>query len=589
MRKSLLALSLVVLAALVVCVSCSESPVSGPSEIVEAHFSVSADRALYASVDTVVTYYTYTAEPLFSLETPAEIVGRRSSEYNLGPSASTSLGYFTAGRWNFHLYGYNSSDQLVREGETTLYLRKTASGINNSVPVTMYRSESRKGAVTIRFKTNNVSPAGMRVGLSYSYDNGSFTEESVTDWTQKKVTWTQMMSTSVSGFGLTVSQADGLFHIRGKATSSGTLVLSSNMVSGHKYYINSSYGADGTGSNPLSCSSLSLPSTAGSVIVTASGTGAVTKAIVSGTDYDFWYKVSILDLTAMYGSGNEPDKGGFEDEFPLAWYSYPTGTVIGLKTHEITVGNLQAGAYVFNVRLYDNSVYLGGASVATYVLGTTSNPAGVTTTVTGTIYPAEHLPAAFDITIPDAISGSLGSYMVPGTVGTAHTFTWTPSTGSGTASRYIWYLNGTQVQSGASNSYTYTPTANGTYTVNCVAVSASGTETGSAVCLLNVSSGSRATFSATWASPTSARSVNYSTANGDFRASSLVRVHVVDSSGISRYTGYLSATQNSGVWSAAVNLYNGSVMTFRFAGGTCTMTPSGTSMSGLAVTVEGQI
>lgn len=405
----------------------------------EVSFAVTeADgKALYATVDTATAYYTYTATPLFTLSAPAEIVGVRSTEYNYGAVGSANLGYFTAGRWTFHVYAYNAAGFLLREGETTVYLRRTTSGIANTVALTLTRSVSRKGNIRFVFTTNDVSADGSRVGLSWSYNQGSFTSETI-------------------------------------------------------------------------------------------------KTPASHSDNS--------------------------------------------ATYDFTLENMQSGTYTFRISLYDGTVRIGGTTVSTYILG--SSPVARTTELTGQIYPAEHLSVAFSLDIPEPITGTVGSYTVAGRVNTATTFTWT--TQSGTPVTYVWYRDGVEVQRSASNTYTWTPTAPGAYTMTCVGLSSSGLESGSAVCLLDVR-GQRDTFSATWASPSNAKTVSYS---GTAKASSLVRVEVNDGFQ-TLYVGYLTLTQSGNAWVSTVTV-SGKTLSFRLSGGTLTMTPSA-AMTGLNVVVEGRI
>lgn len=606
MRKSwkrLAVVATVFMFLITVLPSCSQTPIEtskSAAELVMASFAVSDDRALYAQVDTDTVYYTYTAEPLFTLESPAELVGRRTTETQIGENGSVptaSLGYFTAGRWTFHIWAYNAARQLVRQGETTIYLRKTADGISNTIPITLYRNETMTGNVSFAIITNNVSSSGANFSISYSRNNGAFTAETFLENTCETVTWNQKAVTNPSGFGLMVSEIDGQVHVRGRATSGGTLVLSQSLVNGHKYYVNASYGLDGTGSRNIDCSAISLPSTSNSAVLTAGSDGYITKTISSGTDYDFVYKISVVDLTQMYGSGSEPSKEDFERMFPKAWYSYANGEVINKTVHTFRLDGLPAGAYVFDVKLYDGTTLIGGAAVATYVLG--KIPAEDTTVVTGRIYASDHISASFSITIPDAIVGTVGAYedvggtpapvfmyQVNGAVNTETTFIWDPATGSGQAVRYCWYRDGVLVQDSTSNTahiYKWRPTTSGAFSVTCVAYSASGFEVGSSSVLLNVPS-MQSTFSMAWDGPNASHSVNFV---GNVGPSSLVRLHVTYIGGATVYSGYPTFTYEDGHYTSVVTLPGGQKVTLTLVNGSLTMTPSG-NLSQMTVRVEGR-
>lgn len=418
--------------------SCSEGTGDGLACV---SFSLSEEKALYAQTDTATAYYTYTAQPLFTLEHPAEIVGIRSTEYDFGPDGGAEVGYFTAGRWRFHVYAYNAAGFLIREGETEVYLRKTASGVRNTVPVTLARSTSRTGSIRFTFVTNDVSASGGRIGISWSCDQGAFTAEE---------------------YRTPVSQADNV------------------------------------------------------------------------------------------------------------------------STYDFTLEGLQSGVYVFRIALYDGAVRIGGSTVSAYILG--SDPVAVTTTVTGQVYPAEHLLVGFTMDVPEVITGTVGEYSVTGEVGTPSVFTWTPQTGE--AVRYAWYLDGVLQSEGTSASWSWTPSAPGAYTVTCVGLSATGLETGSAVCLLTVPWTTVETFSATWESPSGTKSVPYT---GTARASTLVRLAIEDSTtGRTVYRDYLTlARQSEGVYTCSVGV-SGRTLSFRLQGGALTMTPS-VALTGWTVTVEGLI
>lgn len=433
--------------------SCSPDAVTdSPDWNVEDHdggtevsfvLSEAEEKILAANVITETAYYTYTAVPLFDLEEPNVIYGVRENEYNIGADGTINLGYFTAGRWTFHVYAYNRINQLLREGETTLYLKKTASGITNTVPVTLYRSVSRTGKAEFIIDSNTLSTNGSRIGISWSYNQAAFTNEIIKTPT---------------------------------------------------------------------------------VINNANNTAS----------YDFFLE------------------------------------------------NMQSGTYTFRLSLYDGTVRVGGMTLSTYILGTRNND--LTTVVNGTLYPADYLSTGFSIIIPPSIAGELNETYITTSVGTNHTFEWGGT--SGTPVTYIWYKDGVEQARTTNGRWSYTPNIAGVFTISCVALSASGLESGSAACTLYVGTGQRQTFSASWTSPSTAQTVQYV---GTARQSSLVRV-LVSRGYDSVYSGYLilsETSSGSGIWTSAITV-EGKTVTFRLANGVLTMTPSA-ALTGLTVVVDGRI
>lgn len=147
-----------------------------PSSLVDVALAVSEPKWLEAEIDTETAEYRYTAVPLFTLEEPSEIYGTVLEEKSIGEHYGVSLGMFTAGRWRFHVYAYNRSGSLIREGETEVYLRRTQDGVFNLVPVTLVQSTSRKGSVHFSFETNAASLDGGYVEVSWQPNGGVWTD-----------------------------------------------------------------------------------------------------------------------------------------------------------------------------------------------------------------------------------------------------------------------------------------------------------------------------------------------------------------------------------------------------------------------------
>ena len=143
--------------------------------LVDVALNVSEEKWLSAEIDTTIVEYRYTAIPLFEIEDPGKIYGKVSEELSIGFNSYSTLGHFTAGKWRFHVYGYNKSGNLVREGETEVYLKRTLDGVQNTVHITLEQSRSRLGNVHFAFETNNVSADGSYVMLRYCDNTGAYT------------------------------------------------------------------------------------------------------------------------------------------------------------------------------------------------------------------------------------------------------------------------------------------------------------------------------------------------------------------------------------------------------------------------------
>lgn len=166
-------------------VSCSDSPAVSASDgaLVEAVLNIEEgeEKALDASVDLTVTEYRYTAVPLFTLEEGAEIFGISRSEKSIGSDGEVSLGYFTQGRWRFHVYAYNRGGYLIREGEKEIYLFRNASGSMNRIPVTLLTSVSRKGKCHFQIKTNRTQSLSAVHEIGVTWTNVSTGEKSASE------------------------------------------------------------------------------------------------------------------------------------------------------------------------------------------------------------------------------------------------------------------------------------------------------------------------------------------------------------------------------------------------------------------------
>lgn len=155
-------MALAAMSSLSSCSAQMQPPATG-FDIIEVSFLPSdvEDKTLVAEVDTQTAYYSYEAEPLFELSSGGEVYGGTGGkEKQLGATGTESAGRFTQGRWYFHVYAYNAAGALIRDGGTEAYLAKNAAtGLRNTVPVTLYRTALRTGEAHFSFTTTAVSSA----------------------------------------------------------------------------------------------------------------------------------------------------------------------------------------------------------------------------------------------------------------------------------------------------------------------------------------------------------------------------------------------------------------------------------------------
>lgn len=158
----IITMALVSMSSLSSCSAQMQPPATG-FDIIEVSFlpSDGEDKTLVADVDTQTAYYSYEAEPLFELSSGGEVYGGTGvKEKQLGATGTESAGRFTQGRWYFHVYAYNAAGALIRDGGTEAYLAKNAAtGLRNTVPVTLYRTALRTGEAHFSFTTTAVSSA----------------------------------------------------------------------------------------------------------------------------------------------------------------------------------------------------------------------------------------------------------------------------------------------------------------------------------------------------------------------------------------------------------------------------------------------
>ena len=162
----------------------------------------------------------------------------------------------------------------------------------------------------------------------------------------KSIVWNQQVDTSgaelMTKRGVTVSKKEnGKLFLSGTATG-GTawcIVGSARLVQGHKYI------AKKLGGNvPLRFDNLDgglgLNFTDGLEVMTLTQEckSNAYAPVSEGVSADFEISPFIVDLTLMFGAGNEPTAEQFERMFPADSYQYNAGEIISFQTETITAG-----------------------------------------------------------------------------------------------------------------------------------------------------------------------------------------------------------------------------------------------------------
>lgn len=265
-----------------------------------------------------------------------------------------------------------------------------------------------------------------------------------------------------------------------------------------------------------------------------------------------------------------------EGEVKAARTFYAASITDDKATFDFTLSGLQSGAWEFRLETYDGTVKEGGGAVSTYILGND------TTEVSGEVYPTEWVMAGFAITMPEQITGTIGTSISasPGNV----SFLW--SSTSGTATKYKWYIDGTLKADGTSTSFTNNFQNPGIYSVTCVAIDASGKEMGHSTCSVNIAATAAVKSSWTWTNLKTA-SPKSETLNGTVTKRPTVRLLIEETSGVILYSGYPSITGTTGSWTATGSLtQNGTAITVTITlTGTTVKVSSSKDISGY-VTVE---
>lgn len=137
--------------------------------------------------------------------------------------------------------------------------------------------------------------------------------------------------------GLTVTKpGDGVYLINGTRATAASGDAQNILKSGHKYLIKSNTD-NGT---IVVTNSITWGTTQATYILNATADGMFTYFINPGTYTNVKFIPQVIDLTLMFGQGNEPSTvEEFTSLFPLSYYAYNQGTLLSFMGNGIkTVG-----------------------------------------------------------------------------------------------------------------------------------------------------------------------------------------------------------------------------------------------------------
>ena len=156
----------------------------------------------------------------------------------------------------------------------------------------------------------------------------------------KTVVWNQLLepTTSITNngvTGLTISVSDGWITVSGTAETGGTLVVNPSVASvpaNHKMFLQRDGGNFEWGRNGFSYQ------TADAFIHSHTVAFGCTPRIkiIQGETYNFTTRFNVIDMTLLFGAGNEPTTvSEFQAMFPASYYSYNAGALLSADVTQV--------------------------------------------------------------------------------------------------------------------------------------------------------------------------------------------------------------------------------------------------------------
>lgn len=171
MKKNFLAIASLLIAAMLLMVSCNQevAPVDNGLVNVTLSTSVSGKAIEVGGVNDGAIAYTYTVAPQWTDDGKDTIVGSQTGNVTLnGANATVQLGYMSQGLWKFTVEG-KRGDDIVLKGETTTYITKGAS----SVVVFLKAEAGAEAGLEFDVTVNDLANNAANYSVSYEIKNAS--------------------------------------------------------------------------------------------------------------------------------------------------------------------------------------------------------------------------------------------------------------------------------------------------------------------------------------------------------------------------------------------------------------------------------
>ncbi len=171
MKKNFMAIASLLIAAMLLVVSCAQevAPVDNGLVNVTLSTSISGKAITVGNLNSGAINYTYSVEPQWTIPegNTDEIVGRQSGDVTLnGANASLNLGYMSQGLWKFTVEG-KRGEATVLKGETTTYITKGAS----NVVVFLKAEDGANAGLTFDLFVNDLADKAQNYTVSYEIKN----------------------------------------------------------------------------------------------------------------------------------------------------------------------------------------------------------------------------------------------------------------------------------------------------------------------------------------------------------------------------------------------------------------------------------